>query len=118
MTTTQNFDNIVTFGKENVDALVQSGTVAAKGMEELAKSYAALANKSIEQTTSAVKALTAAKSPTEFQSIYSNLLKSTMDSFVSESRKLQELFSSVVTDSAAPINARVQALSGLFHKAA
>ncbi len=113
----QNFDNIVSFGKDNVDAFVQSGTLAVKGIEELAKSYAALANKSIEETTSAVKSLSAAKSPTEFQSIYSSLVKASLESFVSESRKLQELANTVLTSSAEPLNARVQALSSLFKAA-
>jgi phasin family protein len=116
--TTQNFEQIVSFGKDNVEALVKSGSVAAKGIEELTKVYSTLANQSIEKTSSAVKALTAAKSPTEFQSIYVNLAKSNFESFVSESRKIQELANTIVTSSFAPLNARVQALSGAFKPAA
>ena len=114
---TQNFEQIVAFGKDNVDAFVKSGTLAVKGIEELAKAYAALANQSIEQTVSAVKALSAAKTPTEFQTIYADLAKSSMETLVAESRKLQELTNSVVTSSTAPLNARVQAVSGLFKAA-
>ncbi len=115
--TAQNFDQIVAFGKDNVEAVVKSSTLAVKGIEELAKVYSTLANQSIEQTSSAVKALTTAKSPTEFQSIYTNLAKTNFESFVSESRKLQELANSIVTSSFAPLNARVQALSGIFKTA-
>ena len=116
--TNQNFDQIVSFGKENVEAVIKSSTVAIKGMEELTKAYTVLANQSIEQTQSAVKALTSAKSPTEFQSIYSNLAKANMEAFVAEGRKLQELANSILTSSVAPISARVQAVSGLFKVAA
>ena len=115
--TTKSIDNIVTFGKDNVDAFVQSGTVAVKGFEELAKTYAALANKSIEQTQSAVKALSGVKSPTEFQTVYSGLVKTSLESFVAEGRKLQELTTTIVNSSVAPINERVQALTSLFKAA-
>ena len=115
--TTKNIENIVTFGKDNVDAFVQSGTVAVKGFEELAKTYAALANRSIEQTTSAVKALTGVKSPTEFQTVYSSLVKASLEAFVADGRKLQELTTTIVNSSVAPLNERAQALSSLFKAA-
>jgi len=115
--TAQNFDQIVAFGKDNVEAVVKSSTLAVKGIEELAKVYSTLASQSIEQTSNAVKALTTAKSPTEFQSIYTNLAKTNIESFVSESRKIQELSNSIVTSSFAHLNARVQALSGIFKTA-
>ncbi|PKU26032.1 phasin family protein [Telmatospirillum siberiense] len=115
--TVQNFDQIVAFSKENVEALVKSGSLAVKGLEELTKAYTTLANQSIEQTSSAVKALTSAKNPGEFQSIYGDLAKSNFEALFSESRKIQELANSVVTSSFAPLNARVQALSGIFKAA-
>jgi phasin family protein len=114
----QNFDQIISFGKENVEAFVKSSTVAVKGLEELAKVYTTLANQSIEQTSSAVKALTSAKSPTEFQAIYSGLAKTSLETFVAESKKIQELTNSIVTSSFAPLNARIQAASSLFKTAA
>jgi phasin family protein len=118
MTSTQNFDKIVAFGKDNVEAFVKSSTVAVKGLEELTKVYTALANQSIEQTTSALKALSAAKSPVEFQTIYSTLAKSSFETFVAESKKIQDLTGTIVTNSFAPLNARIQAASGLFKTAA
>lgn len=113
----QNFDQIVSFGKDNVEALVKSGSLAIKGLEDLTKAYTTLANQSIEQTSVAVKALSSAKTPTEFQTVYSDLAKTGFESFFAESRKIQELANSVVTSSIAPLNARVQALSGFFKAA-
>lgn len=115
--TNQSFDQIVAFGKENVDAFVKSSSLAVKGIEELTRAYTSLANQQIEQTVSAVKALTAIKSPTEFQTVYSNLAKTNLETLVAEGRKLQELTSTVVTNSAAPINARIQALASSFKAA-
>ena len=113
-----NFDQINAFGKDNIDALVKSSTLAVKGLEDLAKAYAQLANQSVEQTSSAVKALSGAKSPTEFQSVYNDLAKGNFESFVAESRKIQELANTIVTSSFAPLNARVQAMQSLFNKGA
>ncbi len=115
--TTQSLDQFVAFGKENVDAFVKSSSLAVKGIEELTKAYTTLANQQIEQTVSAVKALSAVKSPSEFQAVYSNLAKTSLETLVAEGRKLQELTSSVVTSSAAPINARIQAVAGSFKAA-
>jgi phasin family protein len=114
----QNFDQIIAFGKENVEAFVKSSTVAVKGLEELAKAYSSLANQSIEHTSAAVKALAGAKNPAEFQTIYSGLAKTSFETVVAESKKIQELTGSIVTNSFAPLNARIQAASGLFKTAA
>ena len=115
--TNQTFDQIIAFGKENTDAFVKSSSLAVKGIEELTKAYTALANQSIEQTVAAVKALSAAKTPAEFQTVYSNLAKTNLENLVAESRKIQELASSIVTNSVAPINARIQAVSSTFKAA-
>ena len=115
--TVQTIDQFVAFGKENTDAFVKSSSLAVKGIEELTKAYTTLANQSIEQTVSAVKALTAVKSPTEFQTVYGTLAKTNIEYLVAEGRKIQELASSVVTSSVAPINARIQAVAGSFKAA-
>lgn len=114
MTTNVNVDKLVSFGKDNVEALVKSSTLAVKGLEELAKVYQALASQSVEQTSAAVKALSAAKSPTEFQSVYNDLAKNNFEQFIAESRKIQELANSIVTTTVAPLNERVQALQGMY----
>lgn len=111
---TNSYDQMVSFSKENVDALVKSGTATVKGLEEFAKYYTGLANASVEQTSAAVKALAAAKSPVEFQSIYSSLATDSFNTLVAESKKVQELTGSVVTEAMAPLSARMQAFSGFF----
>lgn len=113
MTNIANVEQITAFGKDNVEALVKSTTLAVKGLEELAKAYSSLANSSIEQTSTAIQALSGAKNPTEFTSIYNNVAKTNFEAFVAESRKIQELANGIVTSSFAPLNARIQALSGL-----
>lgn len=112
-----NLDQFITFGKDNAEAFVKSGVAAVKGLEALTKLYSSLANQQIEQTSAAVKAFSTVKSPVELQTVYANMVKESFESFVSESHKMQELASSVVTESLAPINARVQEVSGMFRAA-
>lgn len=104
-----NIDQITSFGKENVEAMVKSSSVAAQGLQDLAKAYTAFATQITEQTSSAVKALSSVKSPAEFQSVYNTVAKQNFETFISESRKLQEAASSLVTSSFAPLATRFQA---------
>ena len=115
---TSSYDQMVSFSKENVDALVKSGTATVKGFEELTKYYTTLANASVEQSSSAVKALAAAKSPVEFQSIYSSIATDSFNSFVAESKKVQEMTGALMTEAFAPLGARMQAFTGFFKYAA
>jgi len=115
--TIQNFEQIAAFGKANIAALVESCTVAAKSSENLVNAYVALARKSVSLAEATVKTLTAVKSPDEFRSVVTSLTKSNLETAQVEGRKLQELVTVAVTDSLAPLNARVKAASGLLKAA-
>jgi phasin family protein len=105
-----NFDQIVSISKGNVEALVQSSTATVKGIEELAKFYATVANQAVEQTSAAIKALSVVKTPQDFQSVVTDLAKHSFETFVSETRKAQELASSILTGTLAPITDRAQSM--------
>ena len=115
--TIKNFEQIAAFGKANVDALVESCTVAAKGSKTLINAYVALARQSVSLAESTVKALSTVKSPTEFRDVVTGLTKSNLETAQLEGRKLQELVTVVVTDSLAPLGARVKAASSLMKAA-
>lgn len=115
--TIQNFEQITAFGKANFEALAATGAAAAKGSETLVNAYVAWAKQSVSLAQTAVKTLSAVKTPVEFQAAATNLTKSHLEAAQSEGRKLQELATKLVTDSLAPLNARVTALSGLLKAA-
>jgi phasin family protein len=101
------FEDINEFGKGNVEALVESGKIAAKGFETLGQDYADYARKQFEGTTAALKGFAAVKSPTEFFKLQADFVRGQFDSFVAESSKNTEAVLKLAGDVAKPISNRV-----------
>ena len=101
------FEDINEFGKGNVEALVESGKIAAKGFETLGQDYAEYARKQFEGTTAALKGFAAVKSPTEFFKLQADFVRGQFDSFVAESSKNTEAMLKLAGDVAKPISNRV-----------
>src|SRR5262245_59520858 len=57
----KNYAEISQFGMENVDAFVKSGTIFAKGFEEVSKSWVALTRRSLESGVETAKAVLGAR---------------------------------------------------------
>lgn len=104
------YEDLVAFGKENVEAMVKSGALAAKGFEELAKSYAGYGVQSLETAGNAVKELGTCKTPVEFAQAQAKLVRATVEDSVAESRKLAELTTTVVNSAMEPLTARFRVL--------
>lgn len=103
------YEELVAFGKDNVEAVVKSGAVAAKGFEDLAKAYAGFGLQSLEKAGSAAQALSVCKTPTEFMETQVKLARGAFEDYVAESRKLAELTAAVVNEAAEPLASRVRA---------
>jgi phasin family protein len=104
-------EEAVEFNKANVEALVESGKIAAKGMETLGQEGVAFARKSFEDTTAALKGYTAVKSPTEFFKLYAENSKKAFDAAVAQTSKTSELVVKLTNDSFAPISNRVSVIT-------
>jgi phasin family protein len=112
------YEEIASFGKANVEALVQSSTLALKGAEELTKVFAALGNQNVERASAAVKALAGVRSPADLIQLQSQLTREGTDSLVSDSRKIAEIVNTIVTSALEPLQARFKAASDLYKVAA
>src|SRR3546814_3945187 len=73
--------------KGNVEALVESGKIAAKGFETLGQEAVDYSRKSFEKATVSFKSFSTVKTPTEFFTLQSQLLSSSFDEFTKEDRK-------------------------------
>ncbi|ABF52225.1 phasin family protein [Sphingopyxis alaskensis] len=104
-------EEAVEFNKANLEALVESGKIAAKGMETLGQEGVAFARKSFEDTTAALKGYTAVKSPTEFFKLYAENSKKAFDAAVAQTSKTSELVVKLTNDSFAPISNRVSVIT-------
>jgi hypothetical protein len=93
--------------KGNVEALVESGKIAAKGIETLGQEAVDYSKKNFEKATASFKSLSTVKTPTEFFQLQSQLLSSSFDEFTKEAAKSSEAFMKLAGDVAQPLTARV-----------
>ena len=94
------------FAKGNVEALVESGKIAAKGFEALGQDAAEYSRKSFENATATLKSLSAVKSPADFFKLQSDYVRASFDSVVAETSKNTEAFIKLAGDAAQPISSR------------
>lgn len=104
---TEMVGEITTFAKGNVEAIVESTGIYARGLESFGQDAAAFARKSYEDATSAMKAMTAAKSPTELMKLHSDYTRAAFDAMVAETSKSTEKMVKLVGEAVQPISNRV-----------
>jgi hypothetical protein len=95
------------FNKGNVEALVESGKIAAKGFESMGQSAADYSRRQFEGATAALKSLSAIKSPTDFFKLHSDYVRSSFDSIVAETSRNTEAMLKLAGEIAQPIQNRV-----------
>lgn len=101
------FEDATAFGKGNVEALVESSKIAAKGFETLGQDAAEFGRKQFEEATAAFKTLATVKSPTEFMKLQSDFVRSAFDSMVAETSRSTEIVLKLAGEVAQPISNRI-----------
>lgn len=94
------------FAKGNVEALVESGKIAARGFETLGQEVADYNRRSFENATAALQSMSAVKSPADFFKLQSDFVRSSFDSIVAETSKNTEAMIKLAGDAAQPISNR------------
>jgi phasin family protein len=90
----------------NVEAIVASSKVAAKGVETLSQEAAEFGRKSFEDASAAFKSFAEVKSATDFFKLQSDFARSAFDAAVAESAKVSEAVLKIAGDVAEPITSR------------
>ena len=111
-------EEAVEFQKANIEAIVESGKIAAKGMQVLGEEGVAFGRKSIEETTASLKGFTAVKTPVEFFQLYAENSKKAFDTAVAQTSKTSEMVVKLANDSFAPISNRVSEITAKVKAAA
>lgn len=106
------------FTKGNVEALVASGKVAAKGAETLAQEVAEYGKKSFEQATQTLKGIAAAKSPADFLQVQSDYAKGAFDGAVAQASRFSEAWMKLAGDVVQPLSSRYAIAAEKFKNAA
>lgn len=103
------YEDLQATSKANVDALLESSAIAAKGAEDLGREVVAYSQSVLDQSITTGKALLTAKSLQEVVELQNSFLKSSFDAFVAEATRIQELSVKVTNDALAPLSSRVNA---------
>ncbi|MCP1335242.1 phasin family protein [Futiania mangrovi] len=113
----KNFEDMSAFAKDNVDALMASANVTAKGSEEIVSEMFAFAKKSMEDSAAISKNLTGVKSVEDFVAVQADFTKTSMESFIAEMTKLSDMMVDTSKKAFEPINARVAAAGDMINAA-
>lgn len=95
------------FAKGNVEAMIESGKILADGVQGMGSTMVAEGRSSFEAMSGDMKELAAAKSPTDFFKLQSDLVRKNFDSAVAHSSKNSEAMLKLMSDVFAPISGRV-----------
>ena len=99
-------EEIADLTRGNVEALVASSKVAAKGVETLSQDAAEYGRKSFEDASAALKSFAEVKSATDFFKLQGDFARSAFDAAVAESARVSEAFIKIAGDAAEPITSR------------
>jgi phasin family protein len=110
---TKQLEGVAAFGQENVDALLKSQNIATKAVEELNAEVVAFSKKTVEETVAHAKDLASAQTLTEFLEKQAAYAKLSLDAFVKQTAKVNELIVAAAKEAFEPINARFAAAAEL-----
>jgi len=108
---TKALEEISDLTRGNVEALVESGKIAAKGVETLGQEAVDYSRKSFEKATASFKSFSTVKTPTEFFQFQSQLFATGFDDFAKEAAKSSEALLKLAGDVAQPLAARVSVVT-------
>ncbi|MFS0773139.1 phasin family protein [Sphingomonas sp. 1P08PE] len=101
------FQEMTEFGKGNVEAVVESSKIAAKGLETMGQDTAAYLKTSFEDATQAMRTLATIKSPTELMKFQADYVRSAFDALVAQTSRGTEASLKLAGEVAQPISNRV-----------
>jgi phasin family protein len=99
-------EELTELGRGNVEAMVASTKVVAKGLETVGQEVAEYSRKSFEDASAALKAFAEVKSPTDFFRLQSEFARTQFDGFVAETSRLSETVIKLAGDVAQPLTSR------------
>jgi phasin family protein len=90
----------------NVEALVASSKIAAKGVETMSQGAAEYSRKSFEEASAVLKSFAEVKSATDFFKLQGDYARSAFDAAVAESARVSETVLKLAGEVVEPINSR------------
>jgi phasin family protein len=103
---TRMIEEMTDLARGNVEAMVASSKVAARGVETLSQEAAEFGRKSFEEASATIRTFAEVRSATDFFRIQSEFAKTQFDAMVAESSKMSEAMLKLAGEVAEPITSR------------
>lgn len=103
----KSYEDLASFNKDALDAVVQSGTIVAKGYEAIGKEMMSFTKSTLEANAAVTKALFGVKNLREAFDVQSEYTRDSFDKAMAESAKLTEMSFNVAKEAFEPIQTRV-----------
>lgn len=100
------YDEVASANKDNLDALMSSGNLLAKGFETIAKSWMAFNQKAIESGMGAAKEIFAAKNLKDLVEWQGQYMRQSFEALFDETAKVSEIGVKTAQEAFAPIGER------------
>jgi hypothetical protein len=108
---TKAYERFAGFGKENVEAYMQSATAVAKAVERINTEVFSFSKQQVEDGVAAFKAVSGAKSLHEAWEVQSDFAKSALDAYIAQATKINDLWMDAAKQAVEPLNARFSAFA-------
>lgn len=115
---THDCEKMVSFQKEATEALVESATVAGKGIETINKAVLEYSQASVEDMAVATKAIMASKSLQEAVEKQTAFMKSAFETYVAEMTKVGDLALGTAKAASEPVQKQADIAASLVKSAA
>lgn len=102
----KDYDDAVAFGRDNIEAAAEVGTIAVRGLQDVGKEWVGLVQKSAEELPATVKALASCKTVKEAAELQVDLAKANFEDMVNSAVKFQQLGFKLATATFEPFNKR------------
>lgn len=99
-------DEMTELSKGNVEAMVASTKVAAKGVEKIGQEVAEYSRKSFEEASAAIKGFAEVRSPTDLFRLQGDFARTQFDAMIAESSRMSETMIKLAGDMFEPLTSR------------
>ena len=103
----KNYEDVLAYGKDNVDALVSSNNILVKGVQDINKVLFSMAQKNMEDSVTLTKKMFGCKSVEEVVKLQNDMMKTNYSKALDESRKISDMAVKLAEEASAPIADRM-----------
>jgi len=101
------YEDVVTYNKDNVDAIVKANNIMVKGVQDINKVLFAMAQKNMEEGVDLTKKMFGCKSVDDVVKLQSDLMKTNYTKALDESRKISDMAAKLAEEVSAPLADRL-----------